>query len=86
MERFFDDCDRKMDIAKKRLVETQAELGQDAAEKADKVLEINEEIGKTLAEAEQLGEEGKVDESLKLMEQLDQLRAKKQECEVRALS
>jgi len=39
-------------------------------------------IGKTLAEAERLGEEGKVDESLKLMEKVDETRKLKQEAEV----
>lgn len=45
-------------------------------------MELNETIGKTLAEAEQLGEEGKVDESLKLMEKVEEIRKQKQEAEV----
>lgn len=81
LERFFEDCDRKTEIAKKRLEETQEEVSTEIQEKADKVLEINEEIGKTLAEAERLGSEGKVDESLKLMEKVEELRKTKQDAD-----
>jgi len=33
LERFFADCDRKMEIAKKKLADTQEELSQEATEK-----------------------------------------------------
>uniref|UniRef100_A0A915IBW4 Uncharacterized protein n=1 Tax=Romanomermis culicivorax TaxID=13658 RepID=A0A915IBW4_ROMCU len=39
-------------------------------------------IGKTLAEAEKLGEDGKVDESLKMMEKVDEIRKEKLAAEV----
>ncbi|KRY42846.1 putative RNA-binding protein Luc7-like 2 [Trichinella spiralis] len=81
LERFFRDCDRRMEGAKKRLAETQEELTEDLAEKGNKVLEFNEQIGITLAEAEKLGEEGKVEESLKLMEKVEELRKLKQEAD-----
>ncbi|KRZ18750.1 putative RNA-binding protein Luc7-like 1, partial [Trichinella zimbabwensis] len=81
LERFFRDCDRRMEGAKKRLAETQEELTEDLAEKGNKVLEFNEQIGTTLAEAEKLGEEGKVEESLKLMEKVEELRKLKQEAD-----
>ncbi|KRY92774.1 putative RNA-binding protein Luc7-like 2, partial [Trichinella pseudospiralis] len=81
LERFFRDCDRRMESAKKRLAETQEELTEDLAEKGNKVLEFNEQIGTTLAEAEKLGEEGKVEESLKLMEKVEELRKLKQEAD-----
>lgn len=48
----------------------------------EKVHELAESIGKTLAKAEQLGAEGNVDESLKLMEEVEQLKKKKYEAEV----
>uniref|UniRef100_A0A914VEH5 LUC7-like protein n=1 Tax=Plectus sambesii TaxID=2011161 RepID=A0A914VEH5_9BILA len=82
LERFFYDCDRKMEIAKKKLAETQEELSQEATEKAEKVLELNENIGKTLAEAEKLGNEGRVEESLALMEKLETLKKEKQDADV----
>ncbi|VDP09774.1 unnamed protein product [Soboliphyme baturini] len=78
LERFFEDCDRKTELAKKRLADTQEELNAEVSEKANGILELNESIGKTLAEAERLGSEGKVDESLKLMEKVEQLRKLKQ--------
>lgn len=46
------------------------------------MLEINEEIGKTLAEAEKLGNEGMVEESLKLMEKVEELKKQKYEADV----
>jgi len=41
------------------------------------VLELNEILGKTLAEAERLGNDGKVEESLQLMEKVDMLKKQK---------
>lgn len=38
--------------------------------KAEKVHQLAEEIGKKLADAEQAGADGKVDESMKLMEEV----------------
>uniref|UniRef100_A0A5S6PZ72 Uncharacterized protein n=1 Tax=Trichuris muris TaxID=70415 RepID=A0A5S6PZ72_TRIMR len=82
LDRFFADSDRKMEQAKKRLAETQEEMNVELTEKADKVLILNEEIGKALAQAEKLGEEGKVEESLQLMERVDDLRKQKQEADM----
>ncbi|KFD71476.1 hypothetical protein M514_10550, partial [Trichuris suis] len=82
LDRFFTDSDRKMEQAKKRLAETQEEMNVELTEKADKVLMLNEEIGKALAQAEKLGEEGKVEESLQLMGQVDELRKQKQEADL----
>jgi hypothetical protein len=82
LERFFDDCDRKTELAKKRLAETQEELSNEGGEKAEKVLEVNEKIGKTLAEAERQGTEGNVEESLKLMDEVEKLKTLKQEYEM----
>lgn len=50
---------------------------------AERVHELNEEIGKLLAKAEQLGAEGNVEESQKVMEEVEKARAKKREAEVR---
>lgn len=44
--------------------------------------ELNEDIGKLLAKAEQLGAEGNVDESQKILMEVEKVRAKKKEAEV----
>ncbi|XP_065267627.1 putative RNA-binding protein Luc7-like 1 isoform X2 [Emys orbicularis] len=48
---------------------------------AEKVHELNEDIGKLLAKAEQLGAEGNVDESQKILMEVEKVRAKKKEAE-----
>jgi len=77
LKAFIDDCDRRTELAKKRLAETQEELSAEVSTKAEKVHELAEAIGKKLADAEQAGAEGKVDESMKLMEEVDEIRQKK---------
>lgn len=67
LQAFISDCDKRTELAKQRLLETQEELSAEVAVKANHVHELAEEIGKKLARAEQLGEEGFVEESLKLM-------------------
>lgn len=67
LQTFISDCDHRTELAKQRLAETQEELSAEVAVKANRVHELAEEIGKKLARAEQLGEEGFVEESLKLM-------------------
>ena len=52
-------------------------------EKAERVHELNEEIGKMLARAEQLGGEGNVDEAQQLLEMVEKTRGLKKEAEVR---
>uniref|UniRef100_A0A8B9TYM5 LUC7 like n=1 Tax=Anas platyrhynchos TaxID=8839 RepID=A0A8B9TYM5_ANAPL len=46
-----------------------------------KCTELNEDIGKLLAKAEQLGAEGNVDESQKILMEVEKVRAKKKEAE-----
>lgn len=75
------EADRKTEQARKRLAETQEELSTEVSGKADKVHELGEKIGEALARAEQLGAEGLVDESMKLMEEIDALRKQKSEAE-----
>lgn len=72
MQAFISDCDRRTEAARKRLLETQEELTAEVAEKANAVHELAEKIGQTLAKAEELGAQGLVDESLKLMEEVCQ--------------
>lgn len=83
LDKFFMDCDRKTEAAKKRLTETQEYLSEENKDKAEQVLELNEQIGKTLAEAERLGSEGKVEESLELMKKVDELKKSKNVADVR---
>ena len=68
-------------MAKKRLAETQEELSAEVTSKAEKVHGLAEAIGKKLAEAEKAGAEGKVDESMKLMEEVEDFRKKKLQAE-----
>lgn len=50
---------------------------------AEKVHELNEEIGKLLAKAEQLGAEGNVDEAQKVLQEVEKVRTRKKDAEVR---
>jgi len=78
---FVGDADRKTDQARKRLADTQEEYSGDVAEKAEKVHELAEKIGQALAKAEQLGEEGQVEESMQLMSEIDGFRKEKSAAE-----
>uniref|UniRef100_A0A3Q3IJX8 Uncharacterized protein n=1 Tax=Monopterus albus TaxID=43700 RepID=A0A3Q3IJX8_MONAL len=75
LESFIADCDRRTELAKKRLAETQEEIS------AEKVHELNEEIGKLLAKAEQLGAEGNVDEAQKVLQEVEKVRTRKKDAE-----
>jgi len=77
LKSFIDDCDRRTELAKKRLAETQEELSAEVTSKAENVHGLAEAIGKKLAEAEEAGAKGKVDESIKLMEEVEDYRKKK---------
>ncbi|XP_056285509.1 putative RNA-binding protein Luc7-like 1 isoform X4 [Pseudoliparis swirei] len=81
LESFIADCDRRTELAKKRLAETQEEISAEVAAKAEKVHELNEEIGKLLAKAEQLGAEGNVDEAQKVLQEVEKVRTKKKDAE-----
>merc|ERR1719350_2206466 len=82
LKSFIEDCDRRTELAKKRLAETQEELSAEVTSKAEKVHALAESIGKKLAQAEEAGAEGKVDESIKLMEEVEQTRKKKVSAEL----
>merc|ERR1719350_2491793 len=79
---FIEDCDRRTELAKKRLMETQEELSAEVSSKAERVHELSETIGKKLAQAEESGAEGKVEESMKFMEEVDDIRKKKESAEL----
>lgn len=81
LESFIAECDRRTDLAKKRLAETQEEISAEVSIKAERVHELNEEIGKLLAKAEQLGAEGNVDEAQKVLMEVEAVRTLKREAE-----
>ncbi|XP_051982803.1 putative RNA-binding protein Luc7-like 2 [Xyrauchen texanus] len=81
LQSFIADCDRRTELAKKRLAETQEEISAEVAAKAERVHELNEEIGKLLARAEQLGGEGNVDEAQQVLEKVEKTRILKREAE-----
>ncbi|KAK0140695.1 putative RNA-binding protein Luc7-like 1 [Merluccius polli] len=81
LESFIADCDRRTELAKKRLAETQEEISAEVAAKAEKVHELNEDIGKLLAKAEQLGAEGNVDEAQKVLQEVEKVRTTKKDAE-----
>lgn len=82
LQSFVTEADRKTELAKKRLAETQEELSSEVAAKLNKVHELAEEIGKKLAAAEALGEEGNVVESIKMMEEVEQIKKEKVAAEI----
>jgi len=77
LQKFISDTNHRTEVAKQRLEETQEELSVEVTTKANRVHELGENIGKTLAKAEQLGADGEVEESIKLMEEVEDLRKKK---------
>lgn len=79
LTQFISDCDRKVGVNKRRLEETQDEesLGPEALA----VHELNEQIGIMLAEAEVLGADGMVDDSMRVMAEIDVLKGHKRKAE-----
>ena len=77
LQEFIDDYDRRKEVAKKQLADTQEELVAEAADMANGVHAIAAEIGKKLATAEALGESGQFEKSMQLMEEIEELRCQK---------
>ncbi|KAK3607167.1 hypothetical protein CHS0354_004430 [Potamilus streckersoni] len=77
LQNFIGECDRKTELAKRRLKETQEELSEEANAKAEVILQLGEQIGTKLAKAEQAGAEGNVELSLQLMEEMEELKKSK---------
>lgn len=76
---FVKDCDRIVDVNKKRLEDNNDE--NDTSNEAMEVHTLNEKIGKLLADSETLGAEGNVEESLAMTKEVDELKAKKRQAE-----
>ncbi|XP_061414522.1 putative RNA-binding protein Luc7-like 1 isoform X1 [Lethenteron reissneri] len=81
LQSFIADCDRRTEVAKKRLAETQEEISAEVSAKAENVHAINEEIGKLLAKAEALGAAGNVEESQNVMDEVEKVRQRKRDAE-----
>ena len=77
LEAFVRDCDHRTENSKAKLRETQEELSDEAAQKLEQINGLGEQIGTKLALAEQLGADGRVDESLKLMKEVEELNQEK---------
>ncbi|XP_043930524.1 putative RNA-binding protein Luc7-like 2 [Protopterus annectens] len=74
-------CRRQTQLPKERLAEAQKQISALVDMKAERVHELNEEIGKLLAKAEQLGAEGNVEESKRILEEVEVVRVNKREAE-----
>ncbi|CAF0920624.1 unnamed protein product [Rotaria sordida] len=81
LNQFVAEADRKAEHAKRKLRETQEELGEEAARKMNSIHELGEQIGTKLAKAEELGAQGLVDESMKLLDEVEELRKAKSDSE-----
>ncbi|CAH8629671.1 unnamed protein product [Schistosoma margrebowiei] len=81
LEAFIRDCDQRTDVAKAKLRETQEELTDEASQKAEHINQLSEQIGTKLAKAEQLGADGHVEESLRLMKEVEELNLEKAKSE-----
>ncbi|KAL1466635.1 hypothetical protein MTO96_026470, partial [Rhipicephalus appendiculatus] len=81
LQNFIGECDRRTEQAKRRLAETQEELSAEVTLKLNRVHELAENMGKKLAAAEAKGADGNVEESLKLLEEVEEIRRKKAEAE-----
>ncbi|XP_065178402.1 putative RNA-binding protein Luc7-like 1 isoform X2 [Sycon ciliatum] len=79
LQEVINECDRKIVLAKKRLDETTDD--PELQDKSEKIMAIAEKIGATLAKAEELGSQGKVDESMKMMAELEELKQFKRQAE-----
>lgn len=81
LQAFIADCDIRTERSKRRIAERQEELAQEVGSKANVIQELAEEIGKKTAQAEALGEAGEVEESMKLMEDIEKLKNDKARAE-----
>lgn len=82
LEGFIGECDRKTELAKRRLKETQEELSEEATGKAEVIHGLGEQIGTKLARAEEVGADGNVAESLTLMDEVENLKKTKSTAEI----
>ncbi|CAH1794880.1 unnamed protein product [Owenia fusiformis] len=81
LSNFIGECDKRTEQAKRRLKETQEELTDEGSLKADIIHALGEQIGTKMARAEELGAQGNVEESMKIMEEMEELKKQKTQAE-----
>ncbi|KAJ3409580.1 splicing factor [Chytridiales sp. JEL 0842] len=83
---YVSDCDRKIDNARRRIEKGPEDAA--AAQLVKEVDDLNKEIGALTAQVEKLGEEGSIDESLRMLRQVEDLQRVRveREKELKAMS
>jgi len=81
LKSFIDETDRKIEHSKLKLAEKQKDISEEIEDKANGVHEINEKIGKLLADAEKMGMEGEVEKSQEIMKEVEALKDEKRNAE-----
>ncbi|XP_059814564.1 putative RNA-binding protein Luc7-like 1 [Hypanus sabinus] len=81
LEEFLSECDRKAEQDKEKLVLVQKSFSTEIIAKVEKVQMLNEDIGKLLARAELLGSSGILDQSQRVLEEVERLTQLKKESE-----
>lgn len=81
LKAFIKETDDKIEVAKKKLAEKQKDISNEIEEKANGVHELNEKIGKLLAEAETAGMEGEVAKSQEILKDVESLKEEKRQAE-----
>ena len=81
LQAFVNDTDQKIEISKKRLAEQQAEISAEVQSKANAVHDLNEQIGKLLVKAEELGMKGEIEESKTVLQEVEKVKELKNEAE-----
>lgn len=74
---FIGEWDRKIEGFKRKLCSNQEALSEEVTGKVNKVQELSEKIQFKLEEAEKMGTEGMVEESMRIMEEVETLQAEK---------
>nr|CAB3263569.1 putative RNA-binding protein Luc7-like 2 [Phallusia mammillata] len=78
---FISETDQKILVSKKRLADQQAEVSAEVQCKANTVHDLNEQIGKLLVKAEELGMNGNIDESKIVLDEVEKVKKLKTEAE-----
>merc|ERR1711970_105452 len=81
LKSFIDETDRKIEHSKLKLAEKQKDISEEIEDKANGVHDINEKIGKLLAEAEKMGMQGEVEKSQEIMKEVEALKDEKRNAE-----
>jgi len=81
LKSYIKETDQKIEVAKKKLAEKQQDISNEIEEKANGVHELNEKIGKLLAEAEKAGMEGEVGKSQEILKDVEALKEEKRQAE-----